>query len=107
MERRGAAAPDREGFLSDAAITIRDAELGEHVVLTDLQRRASLIWDSDRAWIEAHMDEVVVPPDAVHDGLVRVAVGADGEGEPLGFTLTLPVQDAAAELDGLFVDPRH
>ena len=46
-----------------------------------------------------------MPPDAIADGRVRVAV--DASDTPLGFSLVLPVKDGGCELDGLFVAPEH
>ena len=82
---------------------IRDARPDELAALEALQRAASLIWESDREFLLANPDAIEVPPDAIREGRVRVAV--DRDGNLLGFTVVLAPKDGAVELDGLFVDP--
>jgi GNAT superfamily N-acetyltransferase len=84
---------------------IRDAEPTEIEVLEALQRRASDVWEEYREQLAAHPDAIEVPLDAIRAGRVRVAI--DGEGGIVGFSLVLPTQAGACELDGLFVDPDH
>lgn len=84
---------------------IRDARADEAEALEELQRRASMIWDAYRDLLIAYPDAVTLPPEAIADGLVRVAVG-DGD-EPLGVSVVLAVRDGACELTGLFVAPEH
>jgi ribosomal protein S18 acetylase RimI-like enzyme len=62
-----------------------------------------MIWDSDRDWLVANPDAIELPAGAIEDGRVRVAV--DDAGRRLGFSLVLPVDEGACELDGLFVEP--
>jgi GNAT superfamily N-acetyltransferase len=71
--------------------------------LEALQRGASMIWDSDRDWLLANPDAIEVPVEAIDERRVRVAV--DASGRRLGFSLVLPVEAGACELDGLFVAP--
>jgi GNAT superfamily N-acetyltransferase len=83
---------------------IRDALATERGALEELQRRASLEWEDDRADLLAHPDAIELPADQIRDGLVRVAVDADSR--RLGFSVLLPAaRDGARELDGLFVEP--
>ena len=82
---------------------IRDARPDELAALEALQRAASLIWESDREFLLANPDAIAVPPAAIREGRVRVAV--DRDGNLLGFTVVLAPRDGAVELDGLFVDP--
>ncbi len=84
-------------------IRIRDADADEVDALEELQRRASLVWDDYRDQLLAHPDAIELAPDAVTNGLVRVAAGP--EGALLGFSVVLAVDDGNAELDGLFVEP--
>src|SRR6266511_1693396 len=78
---------------------IRDAGPDDVRALCDLQLRAA--WDEDLPNLTAHPDAVEVPPDAIADGRVRVAVGG---GIRLGYAVVLPVRDGACELDDLFVE---
>ena len=78
---------------------IRDARPDEAGGLTELQRRASLVWDDTREALLAHPEVIDVPADLL--GSVRVA---EEDGRPLGFSAVIPATDGA-ELDGLFVEP--
>ena len=82
---------------------IRDARPDEASALEALQRRASDVWEEDRAQLAAHPDAIEPPHRAIADGRVRVAVAASGR--PLGFSVVLPVSDGRCELDDLFVEP--
>lgn len=85
---------------------IRGARPDEITLLEDLQRRSSSIWDEYRDLIAAYPDAVELPPDAVAEGRVRVAVSDDDE--PLGFSMVRAAADGTAhELEGLFVAPGH
>ena len=81
---------------------IRLARLDERKSLTELQRRASLVWEEDRLALLAHPDAIDIPADQIAEGHVFVWVEA---GEVLGFGVVLPREDGDAELDGLFVEP--
>jgi GNAT superfamily N-acetyltransferase len=81
-------------------VHIRDARPDEAGALTELQRRASLVWDDTREALLAHPEVINVPVEL----LASVRVADDGEG-PLGFSAVIPSTDGAAELDGLFVEP--
>jgi GNAT superfamily N-acetyltransferase len=81
---------------------IRPARLDERKDLIALQRRASLMWDEDRAALLAHPDAIDLPTDQIVGGHVFVWVEA---GEVMGFGVVLPREDGGAELDGLFVEP--
>jgi GNAT superfamily N-acetyltransferase len=82
---------------------IRDAVPDEALALEALQRRSSDVWDEDRVHLAAHPDAIEPPHQAIAEGRVRVAV--DGKGRLVGFSLVLPVEDRACELDDLFVEP--
>lgn len=82
---------------------IRDARPDEAVGLEALHRRASDVWDEDRAHLAAHPDAIEPPHQAILEGRVRVAV--DVAGRRLGFSVVLPVEDGTCELDDLFVEP--
>jgi GNAT superfamily N-acetyltransferase len=83
---------------------IRDALVAEQPSLTELQRRASLHWETYREELLAHPDAVELPVEQIEDGLVRVAeLGAD----VVGFAVLLQPASGACELDGLFVEPAH
>jgi ribosomal protein S18 acetylase RimI-like enzyme len=82
---------------------IRDAVPGEATVLVALQRRSSGVWEEFREHLTAHPDAIELPEAFIANGWVRVAVG-DG-GTPVGFSVVIPRDDGAHELDGLFVEP--
>jgi ribosomal protein S18 acetylase RimI-like enzyme len=82
--------------------TIRDAVPAEAEALAELQRRASLVWESDRVLHEAHPDLIQPPVDAIAEGRVRAAVGSGRD--LLGFCVVVP-GEAVLEIDDLFVDP--
>ena len=82
---------------------IRDARPDEALALEALHRRSSDVWDEDRAHLAAHPDAIEPPHQAILEGRVRVAV--DLGGRLLGFSVILPVEDRACELDDLFVEP--
>jgi GNAT superfamily N-acetyltransferase len=76
--------------------------LDERQGLIELQRRASLMWEEDRAALLAHPDAVDLPADQIAGGHVFVWTE---KGEVWGFAVVLPREDGDAELDGLFVEP--
>ena len=80
---------------------IRNALVSEVELLTELQRRASLVWEEYRADLLAHPEVIEVPVSLVEAGAVRVAVL---DGVVIGFSAVLAEGDAV-ELDGLFVEP--
>jgi GNAT superfamily N-acetyltransferase len=84
-------------------VEIRDAVLEETAELEALQWRASIALDDYREQLLAHPDVIELPSRQVREGLVRVAIGA--EGDRLGFSVVLAVADGACEVDGLFVEP--
>jgi GNAT superfamily N-acetyltransferase len=86
-----------------ADVRLRDGRPEEVGALTELQRRAAMVWEEDRAILEAHPEAVAVPLDAVRERRVRVAAAPDDT--PLGFALVLPVTAGECELDALFVEP--
>jgi GNAT superfamily N-acetyltransferase len=81
---------------------IRPARAEEREGLIALQRRASLMWEEDRAALQAEPDVIDLPADQIFDGHVFVF---DDAGSVLGFGVVLPRDDGDAELDGLFVEP--
>src|SRR3954451_6729581 len=78
-------------------LLIRPALADERVDLEELQRRASLANEHDRAHLEAHPDAVHLPPAQIANGQVFVA---ELDGRPAGFAAVV-----GGELDGLFVEP--
>jgi GNAT superfamily N-acetyltransferase len=84
--------------------TCRLAIPAEHGALEELQRRASLVWEEDRAALLAHPDAIELPPEQITGGRTLVAESA---GRLLGFAVVLRRDDGDAELDGLFVEPSH
>jgi GNAT superfamily N-acetyltransferase len=84
---------------------IRDAVPTEASALEALQRRSSDIWDEYREQLAAHRDAIELPQSFIENGWVRVAV--DPAGAPIGFSVAIPSDGPAHELDGLFVDPAH
>jgi GNAT superfamily N-acetyltransferase len=81
---------------------IRLARLDEREALIELQRRASLMWEEDRAFLLAEPGVIDLPADQIAGGHVFVWEEA---GAVLGFGVVLPREDGDAELDGLFVEP--
>jgi GNAT superfamily N-acetyltransferase len=71
-------------------------------LLEALQRRASDVWEEYRDQLAANPDAIELPPEAVRERRVRVAVA---ETQPIGFSVVLALRKAACELDGLFVEP--
>lgn len=55
-----------------------------------------------REQLAAHPDAIVLPPEQIEAGLVRVA---EEDGAAVGFAVLLEPADHACELDGLFVEP--
>jgi GNAT superfamily N-acetyltransferase len=82
---------------------IRDAMPDEVEALKSLRRRSSSIWEADRGPLAADPGAAELPPDAIREQRVRVAVGANER--LVGFSLVLPTRKRVCELDGLFVDP--
>lgn len=88
-----------------ARMRIRSAMTGEAPALEALQRRSSDVWEDYRAALAAHPDAIELPQAFIDDGWVRVAVG--GDQVPIGFSVVIPSDARAHELDGLFVEPAH
>jgi GNAT superfamily N-acetyltransferase len=78
---------------------------GEAPALEALQRRSSDVWKEYRAALAAHPGAIELPPVFIDNGWVRVAVG--GDQVPIGFSVVIPSDGQAHELDGLFVEPAH
>jgi GNAT superfamily N-acetyltransferase len=77
----------------------------EASVLEALQRRSSDVWEQYREQLAAHPDAIELPQSFIDNGWVRVA--ADDDDTPIGFSVVIPTDTGAAELDGLFVEPGH
>jgi GNAT superfamily N-acetyltransferase len=88
-----------------AVVSIRQAAAREAPVLEELQRRSSDVWPQYREQLAANPDAIQLPQTFIDSGWTRVAVGIDGT--PLGFSVVIPSDGAARELDGLFVEPAH
>jgi GNAT superfamily N-acetyltransferase len=87
---------------TSAALAIRTARIDERMALIELQRRASLANEGDRAMVLANPGIIDIPLAQFEDGCVLVAERA---GIVLGLAVVLSRQGGAAELDGLFVEP--
>jgi GNAT superfamily N-acetyltransferase len=83
-------------------VVIRGARIDEHLLLEELQRRASLANPGDHEALLAHPEAIEVPIAQILDGRVLVAERA---GMLCGFAAVLPREDGDAELDALFVEP--
>jgi hypothetical protein len=85
-------------------LLIRPAKRAERCRLEALQLRASLRWEEYRSALLAHPDAVALPIEQILDGRTYVA---ERQGELVGFSVVLLRADGNAELDGLFLSPRH
>lgn len=90
---------------SGRAVRIRHAAAGEAELLEGLQRRSSDVWEAYREQLAAHPDAIELPETSIDRGWVRVAVTDDDA--PIGFSVVIPTDDHAHELDGLFVEPAY
>jgi GNAT superfamily N-acetyltransferase len=71
-------------------------------MLEELQRRASLQWEADRAALLAHPEAIRLPASLIEEQRVRVAeIGH----RLVGFSVVIPKAVNTSELDGLFVEP--
>jgi GNAT superfamily N-acetyltransferase len=86
----------------DVRIEIRDAALDDIPQLEALQLRASLVAPDYREALAAHPEAIHLPPTDVSERRTRVAMV---DGRMAGFSVVLPVDGTACELDGLFVEP--
>jgi GNAT superfamily N-acetyltransferase len=86
-------------------VRIRDARVAEAPLLEALQRRSSDIWEAYREQLAAHPDAIELPQSVIESGWVRVAVTEDDA--LIGFSVVIPTDGPAHELDGLFVEPAH
>jgi len=80
---------------------LRLAIPAERSALQELQRRASLMWEEDRAALLANPDAIELPLEYITGRRTIVAES----GQLLGFVVVLRREDGEAELDGLFVEP--
>ena len=96
---------ERSGWTSVATMRIRDARSTEAPALEALQRRSSDVWEDYREQLAAHPDAIEVPQSFIDNGWTRVAVA--GDDTPTGFSVVIPGDGPAHELDGLFVEPAH
>ncbi|HEY6396957.1 MAG TPA: hypothetical protein VIX82_05840, partial [Solirubrobacteraceae bacterium] len=76
---------------------IRDATADEALALEALQRRSSNVWEIYREQLAANPDAIELPQAFIDSGWVRVA--AAGDGTPIGFSVVIPAEGAAHELD--------
>jgi GNAT superfamily N-acetyltransferase len=88
--------------MSHAPLTIRPALPEEQSVLENIQRRASLAWEEDRAALLAHPDAIEVPVGQIEAGCVYVA---ESGSDVVGFGVIVPRPDGDMEVDGVFVEP--
>ena len=75
----------------------------EAAVLEALQRRSSNVWEEYREALAANPDAIELPQTFIDSGWVRVAI--NDKGAPIGFSVVIPGDGDAHELDGLFVEP--
>ena len=68
--------------------------------LEALQRRSSDVWEAYREQLAAHPDAIELRPEHIEHTRVVERAGALA-----GFSVVLPGEDGAWELDGLFVEP--
>jgi GNAT superfamily N-acetyltransferase len=85
--------------------TLRPAHLIECDVLDALCFRSKAHWGYDAAFMESVRDQIRVDAEALRAGRVWVAV--DGDDRPCGVVEVDPLDEAAADLTLLFVDPTH
>jgi GNAT superfamily N-acetyltransferase len=83
-------------------LALRPAVAAEQMELEALQWRASLALPEYRDVLMARTDAIELPLEQIEAGWVRVA---DYRGAAVGFSVVLPREDGAMELDGLFVEP--
>lgn len=88
-----------------AVVRIRHAIAAEAPALEALQRRSSDVWEAYREQLAANPDAIELPQAFIENGWVRVAVADDDM--PIGFSVVIPADGQAHELDGLFVEPDH
>ena len=93
----------RAAMSEPAELTIRLARVEEQDELEALQRRASLALGEYNEQLEAEPDAIELPAQQIEGGAVIVAERDD---RIAGFAVVL-IDDEEAELDGLFVEPRH
>lgn len=84
-------------------VRIRHATATEGPALESLQRRSSDVWEEYREQLAAHPDAIELPQEFIDKLWVRVAV--DEDETPIGFSVVIPGENRAHELDGLFVEP--
>jgi GNAT superfamily N-acetyltransferase len=82
---------------------IRDATVSEGAALEALQRRSSDVWEEYREQLAANPDAIELPQSFIDKGWVRVAL--DDARALIGFSVVIPGNGGALELDGLFVEP--
>jgi GNAT superfamily N-acetyltransferase len=96
------AKPEGHHVSTVAMSLIRTARIDERAALIELQRRASLANEGDRAMVLANPDIIDIPLAQFEEGCVLVA---ERNGAVIGLAVVLPRDDGEAELDGLFVEP--
>jgi GNAT superfamily N-acetyltransferase len=84
-------------------VEVRFGRVEERVALEELQRRASLVYEETRAQLLAFPEAIELPEIQLVEHRVRVAEIAQ---EVVGFSVLLPKDTRALELDGLFVEPK-
>ena len=84
-------------------ITIRRARIEETEALTQLCRRSKAYWGYDTAFMKASEGALTVDAEKIARGHVLVA--SDESGRLLGVAAAMPLEQAAFDLDLLFVAP--
>ena len=94
--------PGATSRLANLPVWVRLARPNERLDLEELQHRASRALPEYRAQLEANPEAIHLPMEHIQRGAVIVAEGVDGIA---GFAVVI-VGPGAAELEGLFVEPK-
>lgn len=89
------------GETTTPPVPIRPARAEEAAALSALALRAKAHWGYDEAFLAACRDDLIVTPEAITTGTIRVATRDD---QPCGF-YELAFAGETATLDDLWVDP--
>ena len=93
--------PDATSRNADLPIWIRQARPNERLDLEELQHRAAMAIPDYREQLKANPEAIELPAEQIDLGQVIVAEAMCGVA---GFAVVI-VEETAAELDGLFVEP--
>src|SRR5580704_13983847 len=85
-----------------SGVCLRFGLAEERLMLEELQRRASLVYDAYRDALLANPSAISLPLPQLQEKRVRVA---EQRGRITGFSVVLPRDQEICDLDGLFVAP--